>query len=64
MKSAGADFIEGQNMWLIIMMVLFAAALAYGVFRKKKPDTPPHDTYVCDVCNERECICHKQEDKP
>jgi len=51
-------------MWLItIVVVLFAVALAYVVFRKKKPDTPPHETYVCDVCNERECICRKESGK-
>jgi hypothetical protein len=51
-------------MWLIVIVVLVAAALAYVVFRKKKPDRLPHDTYVCDVCNERECICHKEGEKP
>lgn len=52
-------------MWLIsIILILCAAALAYVVFRKKKADTPRHDTYVCNVCNEKECICRKQEEKP
>jgi hypothetical protein len=57
--------LERQPMWLIsIIVVLFAAALAYVIFSKKKPVSPPRDTYVCDVCNERECICRKQEERP
>jgi hypothetical protein len=51
-------------MWLIFIVLLCAAAVAYVLFRKKKPDTPPQDKYVCDVCNETECICHRQGDKP
>jgi hypothetical protein len=51
-------------MWIIIIVFLFAAVVAYVIFSKKKPVSPPRDTYVCDVCNERECICRKQEERP
>ena len=53
-------------MWIIILIaVLVAAASAYVIFNKKeKPGTPAHDTYVCDVCNEKECICRKEEKNP
>lgn len=50
-------------MWTFTLLLLIAAGVAYAVLKKKKTDTPPQDTYVCDVCNERECICHKQEDR-
>jgi hypothetical protein len=55
---------KGKTMWIIAILVLVAAALAYVILRGRKPPSPPQDTYVCDVCNERECICHKQEEKP
>jgi hypothetical protein len=48
-------------MWIILLAVLFAAAVAYVILSRKKPDAPPHDTYVCDVCHEQECICRKEK---
>jgi hypothetical protein len=52
-------------MWLLIVLIIIGAALgAYFVFLQTRkieepPDTP--DTYVCDVCGEHECICHKED---
>jgi LPXTG-motif cell wall-anchored protein len=49
---------------LIILALLLLAGATYLLFRRKKRSTPPHETYVCDVCNERDCICSKQGEEP
>jgi hypothetical protein len=46
-------------LWIIIIAVLFAVALAYAFGRKTKREEGPHVTYVCDVCGEKDCECHK-----
>lgn len=46
-------------LWIIIIVVLFAVALAYTFGRKAKKEEGPHVTYICDVCGERDCECHK-----
>ena len=51
-------------MWLAIFLILCAAVAAFVVFSRKKAEKPPQDTYVCDVCGEKECICHKEGEKP
>ena len=51
-------------MWLVILLILCAAAAAFVLFRRKKAANSPQDTYVCDVCGEAECICHKEGEKP
>ena len=51
-------------MWLAIFLILCAAVAAFVLFSKKKAGNPPEDTYVCDVCGEKECICHKEGEKP
>jgi len=48
-------------MWFLIILVLCAAVALFLAFRKKKSQELPVDVYVCDVCGERECLCHKQE---
>ena len=49
-------------MWFVILLILCAAVFAYLMMRRKGRQELPHDTYVCDVCGERECICHKEEE--
>jgi aspartate carbamoyltransferase regulatory subunit len=49
-------------MWFVILLILCAGAIAYYTIRRKRRRELPHDTYVCDVCGQRECICHKEEE--
>ena len=49
-------------MWFVILLILCAAVIAYLLMRRKEGAEAVHDTYVCDVCGERECICHKEEE--
>jgi len=44
----------------LILVVVCAVVVAYLIFRQKSRKEP-QDTYVCDVCGEKECICHKEE---
>ena len=47
--------------YLIIVLV---CAVAVGVLiARLKKKKAPQDTYVCDVCGETECLCHKVEKK-
>jgi hypothetical protein len=49
-------------MWFVILLILCAAVIAYLLVRHKGGREIAHDTYVCDVCGQRECICHKEEE--
>ncbi|MEJ2725927.1 MAG: hypothetical protein P8175_15050 [Deltaproteobacteria bacterium] len=49
-------------MWFVVLMILCAAVIAYLMLRPKGNQALPHDTYVCDVCGQKECICHKEEE--
>lgn len=51
-------------MWLVIVLVLCAAVAAFLILRRKTPEIPPQDVYVCDVCGESECTCRKEEETP
>jgi len=49
-------------MWLLIVLIIVGAALGvYFVFLQTRKIEQPPDTYVCDVCGEHECICHKED---
>jgi hypothetical protein len=45
--------------WTILIILLLLVILVYG-FRKKlkKPEV---ETYVCDSCGSKECVCHKDQ---
>jgi len=47
-------------MWLLIALILCAAGSVYVFLRLRKKTRVPHDTYVCDVCGETECLCRKE----
>lgn len=49
---------------LAVLCVLCAGGLAYFLFRKGQMEDTPAETYVCDVCGLRECICHKEGADP
>jgi hypothetical protein len=46
----------------ILVVAVCAAVVGYLIFQRKNRKAP-QDTYVCDVCGEKECICHKVEKK-
>ena len=46
----------------LIAVVVCALGVGYLMFRHKNKKSP-QDTYVCDVCGEKECLCHKVEKK-
>jgi hypothetical protein len=48
-------------MWPIIVVVMFAVILVYVLTRKARKEELPHVTYVCDVCGERDCLCHRED---
>jgi len=51
-------------MWLVILLILCAAVAAFMLLSRKKAKNHPQDTYVCDVCGEKECICRKEGEEP
>jgi len=57
-------------MWYLILFIAIVAALAFWVSRKtrkpfppqnRRPADPPAETYVCDICGEEGCTCHKEK---
>jgi hypothetical protein len=44
----------------ITIFFVCAVVVGYLVFRKKNKKEA-QDTYVCDICGEKECLCHKVE---
>lgn len=51
-------------MWaLILLAALFLIFLTVMVLRVNRRKNLPHDTYVCDVCGEKDCICRKVEER-
>jgi hypothetical protein len=52
---------EEKRMWLLIALAAVLLVAAW-IFVKRSPeeDVPPV-RYVCDVCGEKDCICHKDE---
>jgi hypothetical protein len=47
-------------MWTIFIIVLFAVILACLFVKKTKKKELDNDIYVCDICGEKDCICHKE----
>jgi hypothetical protein len=45
----------------IPLLVVCAAVIAYLLLRSQKKKSPPPEVYVCNVCGEKDCICHKEE---
>jgi len=46
----------------LILGIVCAGVAGYLLLRRKNRQEP-QDTYVCDVCGEKECLCHKVEKK-
>jgi len=48
-------------MTYILIIVLCAAGILLLLARRQRKPPPPRDTFVCDLCGEKDCICHKEE---
>lgn len=48
-----------MTMGIILLVLILVGWMAIS-YLKKKDEKPPTESYVCDVCGERECICHKE----
>jgi hypothetical protein len=52
--------------WILLLLALTAAAIVFFSFRggedKEEEEEAPVESYVCRVCGETECICHKERD--
>ena len=50
----------------VLLIILFIAVfgwLAWRIVMRSVPTSPrPEATYVCPVCNEEHCSCHKKSD--
>ena len=54
-------------MFYVILVIIFIVVFAFLFWRILMGSSPrqpqePDATYVCPVCNESECQCHKVED--
>lgn len=47
---------------IIVVATFVACILVYLLFWRDKKEVPPGDSYVCDVCGEKHCICHKENE--
>ncbi|MEW6667132.1 MAG: hypothetical protein AB1512_18165 [Thermodesulfobacteriota bacterium] len=45
----------------VLLLALGAGVLLYFVLRRTGVQKVPQDVYVCDICGETDCICHKEE---
>jgi hypothetical protein len=49
---------------LIFLAALFIFILVKLILSKKRKARDPVPHYVCDICGELDCICHRVEDNP
>lgn len=47
--------------YLLAVLVIVAIVTVVAI-RKRKTPSAAESHYVCDVCGERDCICHKVDD--
>jgi hypothetical protein len=46
----------------LIALAVCVVAVGYVISRSRNKKAP-QDTYVCDICGEKECLCRKVERK-
>lgn len=51
-----------MNMGWVVAILIVAGVLAFYGFRRARMNNVPQDTFVCDICGEKHCICHKEEE--
>lgn len=47
--------------YLLAAVLLSAVGVVIWWSFMRKDSNPPEDTYICDQCGERDCICRKEE---
>lgn len=47
---------------IYLLVVLIVAAIVTVAVIRKRNTSAAESHYVCDVCGERDCICHKVDD--
>ena len=47
--------------WILLILGI-AGACAIYLYARSKREVVPEDTFVCDTCGEKHCICHKEEE--
>jgi hypothetical protein len=52
---------ERNMTWLTVILFLAAGILAYVLVTRQKKAKAPEAFYVCDICGEHHCDCHKAE---
>jgi hypothetical protein len=47
-------------MWEVVIVILLAGLLVHVLTRKTKRKELPNETYICDVCGDKDCVCRKE----
>jgi len=45
--------------WILVIAMLLVVIAWYVGIRRQRAKKPPDASYVCDVCGEKDCDCHK-----
>ena len=48
-------------MWHLILFAICILVLAIVITKLTKKKKSEKDTYVCDICGQKDCLCHKEE---
>jgi hypothetical protein len=48
-------------MWPVIVIVIVTAIVVYLFTRRTAKEELSQVRYVCDVCGERDCVCHRED---
>ena len=48
-------------MWPLIALVVIGIIVVWILRKKTGKEDLPHVRYVCDLCGEKDCLCHKEE---
>ena len=48
-------------MWQLLIALLILILLILWISRLSRKKTAPDAVFVCDVCGEKDCVCHKEE---
>jgi hypothetical protein len=46
--------------YILLIVLICAAIIAFVLIRRRKASTPPVDVYVCSECGLKHCVCRKE----
>ena len=49
-------------MTYLIVAIVAAMVVAFVIMKKNRSGSAIDSRYICDVCGERDCICHKVDE--